>query len=113
MTTQQQFCEQHVITHTTQQDDGGFVFRLPTKMDPKQLGASRLTAERRLHVFERKLEQELKDQYHYFMRKSKGLDHRDLVNSQEEKKHPTIYQSLSLKGNKFHNNARIIMESNN
>ena len=71
------------------------------------------SAERRLHVFERKLEQELKDQYHYFMRKSKGLDHRDLVNSQEEKKHPTIYQSLSLKGNKFHNNARIIMESNN
>ena len=109
MTTQQLFCEQHVITHTTQQDDGGFVFRLPTKMDPKQLGASRLTAERRLHVFERKLEQELKDQYHYFMRKSKGLDHRDPVNSQERTKNATVYQSSSLQGNKFHDNARITM----
>ena len=33
MTTEQQVCEQHFITHTTQQDDGRFVFRLPTKMD--------------------------------------------------------------------------------
>jgi len=52
-------------------------------MDPKQLGPSRLTAERRLHIFERRLQQELKDRYHYFMRKSNGLDHRDPVNSQE------------------------------
>jgi len=35
MTTEQQFCEQHFITHTTQKDDGRFVFRLPTKMDHK------------------------------------------------------------------------------
>jgi len=98
---------------TTQQDDGRFVVRLPTKMDPKQLGSSRLTADRRLHTFERRLEQELKDQYHYFMRKSKALDHRDPVNSQEGKKHATVHQSSSLQGNKFHNNAPITMESNN
>ena len=42
MTTEQQVCKQRVITHTTQQDDGGSVVRLPTKMDPKQLGFSRL-----------------------------------------------------------------------
>jgi len=53
MTTEQQVCIQHVITHTTQQDDGGSVDRLPTKMDPKQLGTSRLAAERRLHIFVR------------------------------------------------------------
>jgi len=61
MTTEQQVCKQHVITHTTQQDDGESVVRLPTKMDHKQLGSSRLAAERRLHIFERRLEQELKD----------------------------------------------------
>ena len=65
-------------------------------MDPEQLGSSRLNAERSLHLFERRLEQELKDQYHYFMRKSKGLDHRDPVNSQEGTKHDTVYQLSSL-----------------
>jgi len=112
MTKEQQVCEQHFIIHTAQQDDGRFVFRLPTKMDPKQLGSSRLAAERRLHAFERSLEQELRDQYHYFMRESKGLDHRDPVNSQEGKKHATVYQLSSLQENKFHNNVRITMESN-
>jgi len=61
MTKEQQACEQHFISHTTQQPDGRFVVRLPTKMDPKLLGSSRLSAERRLHIFERRLEQELKD----------------------------------------------------
>jgi len=97
ITTEQEVCEQHFITHTTQQDDGRFVVRLPTKMDPKQLGSSRLTSKRRLHAFERRLEQELEDQYHNFMRKSKGHDHRDAVNSREGKKHATVYQSSSLK----------------
>jgi len=44
MTTEQQVCEHHFITHTTQQDDGRFDVRLPTKMDPKQLVSSRLPA---------------------------------------------------------------------
>jgi len=113
MTAEQQVCKQHVITHTTQKDDGRFAVRLPTKMDPKQRGSSRLSAERRLHIFERRLEQELKDQYHYFMGKSKGLDHRIPVNSQEGTKHATVYQLFSLQGNKFHDNARITTESNN
>jgi len=57
MTKEQQACE-HFITHTTQQDDGRFVVRLPTKMDPKQLGSSRLSAEQRLHAIERRLERD-------------------------------------------------------
>ena len=71
LTTEQQVCKQHVINHTTQQDDGGSVVRLPTKMDPKQLRSSPLAAEQRLHIFERGMEQEPKDQYRYFTRKSK------------------------------------------
>jgi len=71
ITTEQQECKQRVITRKTQQDDGVYVVRLPTKMDPKQLGTSRLAAERRLRIFEQRMEQELKNQYHYFMRKSK------------------------------------------
>jgi len=113
MTTEQQVCKQHVITHTTQKDDGGSVVRLPTKMDPKQLGSSRLAAKRRLHIFERRLEQELKDHYHYFMRKSIGLDHRDPVDSLEGTKQATVYQLSRLQGNKFHDNARITTEYNN
>jgi len=67
MTTEQHVFEQHVITHTTQQDDGGSVVRLPTKMDPKQLESSRLTAERGLYIFERRLEQELKESVPLFL----------------------------------------------
>jgi len=60
--------------------------RLLTKMDPKQLGTSRLAQERRLRIFERRMEQEFKEQYQYYMRNSKVLDHRDQVNSQEGRK---------------------------
>jgi len=107
MTTEQQVCEQHFITHATQQQDGRFVVRLPTKMDPKQLGSSCLSAERRLHAIERRLERdpEFKVQYHNFMRKYKGLDHRDPLNSQEGKKHPSVYQSSILQGNMFHHKS--------
>jgi len=108
MTTEQQVCKQHVITHTTQQDDGGSVVRLPTKMDPKQIGSSRIAAWRRLHIFERRMEEELKDKW-----KSKALDHRGPVNSQEGTKHSTVYQLSSLQGNKFNDNARITTEFKN
>jgi len=50
MTTEKQVCKQHVITHTTQRDDGGSVVRLPTKLDPKQPETSRVAAERRLYI---------------------------------------------------------------
>jgi len=56
MTAEQQACEQHFITHTTQQQDGRFVVKLPTKMDPKQLRSSCLSAEQRLHATECRLE---------------------------------------------------------
>jgi len=55
---EQQECEQHFISTTTQGPDGRFVVRLPMKIDPKQLGASRLSAERRLHAIERRLEKQ-------------------------------------------------------
>jgi len=83
---------------------------MPTKMNPKQLRPSRLASERRLHLFERRLEQELKEEYQYFMRKSKEQDHSDPVNSQEATEHATVYQSSSLQGNKFPHNARITRE---
>jgi len=37
MTTKQQVYELHFITHTTQQQDGIFVVRLPTKLDRKKI----------------------------------------------------------------------------
>jgi len=56
MTAEKQTCEQHFISNTTQRTDGRFVVRLPTRMDPKQLGSSRLSAERRLHAIEGRME---------------------------------------------------------
>ena len=87
MTTEQEACEQHFITHTTQQQDGRFVVRLPTKMDPKQLESSRLSAERRFHATERRLERDpdLKVQYHNFMKEYEELGHMEPVNSHEGK----------------------------
>jgi hypothetical protein len=50
LTPEHQACEQHFVTHTTQQD-GRFVVRLPLKEEPNQLGTSRRSAEHRLPVF--------------------------------------------------------------
>ena len=57
-------------------------------MEPNQLGTSCLSAERRSHAFESKLEQdpEFKIQYHNFVRKYEELDHKEPMNSQEGKK---------------------------
>jgi len=84
---EQQDGEQHFITHTKQQDDGRFVVRLSTKMDPKQLGSSRLSAERTLHAIERRLEREpeLKFQYHNFMTEYEKLDLMETVYSKEDR----------------------------
>jgi len=84
ITAEHQACEQHFITHTTQQEDGRFV-RIPTKMDPMQLGSSRLSAERRLHAIERRLERdpELKVQHHNFMKEYEELSHMEPVETQE------------------------------
>jgi len=86
MTAEQQACKEHFVTHTMQQSDGRFVVRLPIKMEPNQLGTSRLSAERRLHSIERRLERdpELKVQYHSFM-KEYELGHMEPVKYQEGK----------------------------
>jgi len=114
MTTEQQVCEQHFITHTTQQD-GGFVVRLPTKMDPKQLGSSRLSVERILRAIERRLEgdPELKVQYHNFMKEYEEFGHMEPVNSQEGRKicyflpYHAVFKEISST-----TRARITMGSN-
>jgi hypothetical protein len=106
MTTEQQACEQHFIANTIQQPDGRFVVRLPTKMDPKQLGSSRLFAERRLHAIERRLERhpDLKVQYNNFMREYEELGHMQPVMSQESKQ-PWLFFAApcSYKKHKHHN----------
>ena len=85
MTAEQQSYEQYFITHTTQQQDGRFVVKLSTKMDPKQLGSPRLSAERRIHAIEGRLERdpELKVQYYIFMKEYEELSHMEPVKSQE------------------------------
>jgi len=98
MTAEQQACESHFITHTTQQQDGRFVVKLPTKMDPKQLGSSRLSAERRLHAIEHRLERDpkLKVQYHNFMKEYEELGHMEPVKSQEGKQTYLILSDCSV-----------------
>jgi hypothetical protein len=54
-------------------------------MDPKQLGNFRLSAERRLHAIEGRLEldQALKVQYHNFKKEYEELGHMEPVKSQD------------------------------
>jgi hypothetical protein len=87
MTAEQKACKEHFLTNTTQQPDGRFMVKLPTKMEPTQLGTSRLSAERRLNAIERRLEQDpdLKVQYHNFMKEYEELGHMEPV---------TIYHTI-------------------
>jgi hypothetical protein len=87
MTPEQQACEENFLTHTSQQQDGRYIVRLPIKGEPNQLGTSRLSAESRLHGIERRLERdpELKVQYHNFMKEYENLGNMEPVNSQEGK----------------------------
>jgi len=87
MTAEHHTCEQHFMSNTIQQPDGIFVVRLPTKIDSKQLGSSRLSAERRLHAMERRLENhpDLKVQYHRSMKEYETLGHMTTVKPQEPK----------------------------
>jgi len=84
MTTKQQACE-NFLTNTTQQQDGRFVVRLPTKVDPKQLRSSRSSTERRLHAIECRLERDPKPnvEYHNFMREYEELGHMKPAKSQD------------------------------
>ena len=104
MTAEQHACEQHFISNTTRQQDGRFVVRLPLKMDSKQLGSSRLSAERRLHAIERRLERdpELKTQYHSFMKEYEHLGHMEPVKPLEGRQpcfflpHHPVFKTSSL-----------------
>ena len=86
ITPEQQFCEEHFLSNTTRQPDGRFVVKLPTKIEPNQLGLSRNTAERRFHSLERRLERDpsLKLQYHQFMKEYQHLGHMELANLQDK-----------------------------
>jgi hypothetical protein len=107
MTAEQHTCEEHFLTHTTQQSDGRFVVRLPTKMYPNQLGTSRFSAERRLHAIERRLERDpqIKVEYHNFMKEYEELGHTEPVKSQKGKStcyslphHPVFKETSSTAG---------------
>jgi hypothetical protein len=77
ITAEQKACEEHFISNTIKQEDGRFVGKLPTKLEPHNLSKSRLAAEKRLHHLENKLEQnpELKFQYHNFMKEYEDQGH--------------------------------------
>ena len=74
-------------------------------MKAKQLGSSHLSAERRLHAIEHRLERdpELKAQYHNFMKENEELGHMEPVKSQEGKLALFSTTSSSLQGNEYHN----------
>jgi hypothetical protein len=82
MTPEQQACEEHFLTQTTQQPNGRYIVRLPTKGETNQLGNSRLSVERRLHAIQRRQKQDSEHKVHYnFMKKHEELAHREPVNS--------------------------------
>jgi hypothetical protein len=96
-TAKQQACEKHSRTNTNK-SDGRPVVKLPSNMEPNQLGTSCLSAEQGSHASECKLEQhpEVKIQHHKFMKKHHELDTSVPVKSQVWKKtgycqpHPAV-----------------------
>jgi hypothetical protein len=105
MTAEQKACEDYFFTPTTQQTDGRFVVKLPTKMEPNQLETSRLSAEQRLHAIECRLVRnpDLKSQYHNFMKEYEELGHMEPVTFQEGKstcyylRHHPVFNETSSK----------------
>ncbi|XP_055522742.1 uncharacterized protein LOC129716922 [Wyeomyia smithii] len=77
----EQLCEKHFSDHTIRDESGKFVVRLPFLRDPTQLGESKQIAEKRLRCLEKKLDrnQQLKDEYHAFIREYIDLGHMSLV----------------------------------
>jgi hypothetical protein len=69
------------------------------EVDPKQLGSSRPSAERRLLAIERRQEKELKFQDHNFIKKCEQLGHMETVKSQEGGKHATSYRIIKSSRN--------------
>ncbi|OXA41905.1 uncharacterized protein LOC110859593 [Folsomia candida] len=85
LTQEEQQCEEHYVTHTTQQQDGRFVVSLPFKTTPPDLGSSREMALQRLRQIERRLARQPahKEQYVAFMKEYLDLGHMEVVPPQE------------------------------
>ncbi|XP_055542601.1 uncharacterized protein LOC129728208 [Wyeomyia smithii] len=83
LTEEEQLCEKHFSDHTIRDESGKFVVRLPFLRDPTQLGESKQIAEKRLRYLEKKLDrnQQLKDEYHAFIREYIDLGHMSLVSA--------------------------------
>ncbi|XP_055526962.1 uncharacterized protein LOC129719596 [Wyeomyia smithii] len=81
LTEEEQLCEKHFSDHTIRDESGKFVVRLPFLRDPTQLGESKQIAAKRLRYLEKKLDrnQQLKDEYHAFIREYIDLGHMSLV----------------------------------
>ncbi|XP_058816675.1 uncharacterized protein LOC131679948 [Topomyia yanbarensis] len=74
-------CEDHFLKHTTRNEFGHFVVRLPFLENPNTLGDSREMATRRLIHLERKLNKnpQLLEQYHAFLREYVELGHMSMA----------------------------------
>jgi hypothetical protein len=82
-TREEKDCEIHFKHHTTRDNSGRFVVRLPLRQVPAQLGDSYQMATRRLCQLERKLNRQpqLQRDYVQFMDEYEALGHMQLVNS--------------------------------
>ncbi|XP_070163514.1 uncharacterized protein [Polyergus mexicanus] len=86
-------CEAHFVSIFNRNHEGRFIVELPIKGDIQQLGESYHIAERRFKTLERKLEKQndLKHQYHSFMREYLNLNHMQEVSFDERDYKPSYY----------------------
>lgn len=77
LTREEQQCEAHFVQHTTRDNTGRFVVRLPFHADPDNLGDSFTMASRRFQLLERRLSRhpDLKQDYMKFMDEYEALGH--------------------------------------
>lgn len=83
LSTEERACEQDFLLHTTRNNEGRFVVKMPLKTDPIVLGESYHMAKQRLISLERKFDKnpQFKEKYLNFMREYEQLGHMTEINS--------------------------------
>lgn len=87
-------CEEHFIKNTTRSENGGFVVKLPLRMDVNKLGNSLDPATKRFLSLERKFNsnENYKQLYHEFIQEYIDLGHMSKVNDNHNKS-PNYFMS--------------------
>jgi hypothetical protein len=112
-TAEQQACELFFEKTVKQLSSGRFQVDLPFKTDPKVLGLSFQTAERRFLQLERKISKDavLKTMYHDFMKEYLDLGHMSILKSTPLEQHYYIPHQCVLRPESSSTKLRVVFDA--